>query len=298
MKKKKILIGILSTIIVALLSLIGLFYAGIINIDFLKPDTPAPIIEITPVEKKVQPQRKLWLDNKQINDDYQGEIVFESGLINQPFVQAKDTIDKDGNMYHFYTENGRLVTDDSEYTGNDVYIWTNWKDMTYDYNILGGSVFMDYRNALDDQNVVIYGHHFSVGGGNDPERIKAFTPLEQLLEEANYKGNERLDMILDNETRKYELVCVYQFDINDDFYYDNCQYWRTQYDYDDYSDVVENDYYQTYIDSIKKVQLYDTGVELTTNDKTLTLQTCIGGHAGELYEILVYKLAETQYFED
>lgn len=293
-KSKKILIIIISVLIVLSLGVFGFLKFNESKQEAIVEE--APIEEVKKV-KEEQPYRDVWLKNKAINKDYQGELIFESGLISQPFVYAASVFDENGELYHFYTENGSLVKNSINHNGNDVYIWTDWTTMTYDYNKKGGSIFMDYRNTLYDQNIIIYGHHFSRTSGNDPDRNKAFTPLEKLLEEENYEANKYLDMVLDNQTRKYELACVYQFDINNDYCYDYCQYWRTKYDYDDYADKLEEGYYQKYIDSIKQIELYDTGVELTPDDSTLTLQTCIGGHAGELYEILVFKLIDTILYE-
>lgn len=42
--------------------------------------------------------------------------------------------------------------------------------------------------------------------------------------------------------------------------------------------------------------MYETGVELSENDQTLTLQTCIGGHAGELFEIVVLRQISSQSY--
>lgn len=295
MKAKKRLICILSIILVVLIIFAALLFTGVIDIN---RKIEEPIQEQEVVEEVItQDGRQTWLNNKAINNDYIGEIVFDSNLINKSFVQAKDVYDINGNLYHFYNENGTLVEDPTDYNGNDVYIWTNWKDMSYDYNIEGGSVFMDYRNDLDDQNIIIYGHHFSEAGGNDPERCKAFTPLEKLMEAENYDSNKSLKLILDNETRSYELVAVYKFDINDPIYTDNLQYYRTEYNYDEFEDTSDSTYYQNYIDAMNEVKLYDTGVNLTTQDKTLTLQTCISGLAGSVYEICVFKLVNIETFE-
>ena len=295
MKTKKRLICILSIILVVLIIFAALLFTGVIDIN---RKIEEPIQEQEVVEEVItQDGRQTWLNNKAINNDYIGEIVFDSNLINKSFVQAKDVYDINGNLYHFYNENGTLVEDPTDYNGNDVYIWTNWKDMSYDYNIEGGSVFMDYRNDLDDQNIIIYGHHFSEAGGNDPERCKAFTPLEKLMEVENYDSNKSLKLILDNETRSYELVAVYKFDINDPIYTDNLQYYRTEYNYDEFEDTSDSTYYQNYIDAMNEVKLYDTGVNLTTQDKTLTLQTCISGLAGSVYEICVFKLVNIETFE-
>ena len=295
MKTKKRLICILSIILVVLIIFAALLFTGVIDIN---RKIEEPIQEQEVVEEVItQDGRQTWLNNKAINNDYIGEIVFDSNLINKSFVQAKDVYDINGNLYHFYNENGTLVEDPTDYNGNDVYIWTNWKDMSYDYNIEGGSVFMDYRNDLDDQNIIIYGHHFSEAGGNDPERCKAFTPLEKLMEVENYDSNKSLKLILDNKTCNYELVAVYKFDINDPIYTDNLQYYRTEYNYDEFEDTSDCTYYQNYIDTMNEVKLYDTGVNLTTQDKTLTLQTCISGLAGSVYEICVFKLVNIETFE-
>ena len=289
MKNKKRIIYILLSLIVFFGVILGLLFSGVIDVSDDNPIIEEPIEEV--IEDIKQPYRDLWLENKSINDDYQGEIIFESGLINKSFVQAKSCFDKDGKLYTFYSESGRQITDSTGLTGNDVYIWTNWKDMTYDYDILGGSVFMDYRNELSDQNLIIYGHHFSVQNGHDPERVKAFTPLEKLLESSNYENNKYVNLVLDNKTNKYELVSVYIFDSEKDYYLENCQYWRTEYNYDDYSDTIDDTYYESYIKAISENALYDTGVKLTPEDKTLTLQTCISG-SNTLFEICVFKLID------
>ena len=290
--------NILLIICIALAVFVGILFVGMMQENF-KADETIDEVENLPVEKikKSQPERSIWLSNEDINPDYVGEVIFESGLINKSFVQATDVYDRNGDLYHFYTENGALVTNGDNFNGNDVYIWTNWKDMTYDYNILGGSVFMDYRNNLSDQNIIIYGHHFSEGGGNDPNRVKAFTPLEKLLDEENFKSNNKVKLVLDNETRFYDLAYVYKFDVNNDFYMGKLQYYRTEYNYDEFNDIVDEDYYQNYIDAAETAKLYDTGVKLTTDDKTLTLQTCISNLDGSVYEICVFKQTNIEYYE-
>lgn len=295
-KNKKIFIGIITGLIAILIVVYSLLMSGIIKIDnnTVTPDTPDETI-VEPIEddtNKTDPEtlkkyKDRYNEYKAINPDYVGELFFDSGLINVSFVQAKSVYKPNGEMYKFYTEDGKLVTDPTGYSGNDVYIWTYWKTGEYDYNDNGGSTFLDYLDELSDQNLTIYGHHFSPW--NDPEGTKAFTPLEKLLEEENFKGNETATIVLGDEIRKYEVAAVYIFDYYNDNHVNNMQYWRRAYNYDDYTGVQDDNYYQNYIDTLKTLKLYDTGVELTTNDKTVSLQTCISGHVGELYEIVVLK---------
>ena len=287
--KKKIIL-IVGAVMLALALALGIMISRSYSANEDESDNvPDDTQIITPDqhEQELLQYKEEWTAFHNINNDYIGDIIFDSGLLRVSFVQAKSVFKEDGEMYKFYTENGSLVTDPSGYTGNDVYIWTYWKTGEYDYNDHGGSTFMDYRNEINDQNLIIYGHHFSVW--NDETRQKAFTPLERLLEEENYQNNRYVTLLLANEVRKYELVAVYNFDATDDYYYENMQYWRTSYNYDDYTDTVDDSYYDRYIDAVKQHALYPTGVELSNTDKTMTLQTCISGHTGELFEILVLK---------
>ena len=288
-KTQKILMGVFGTIILCLSIVLGLLLTGAFNPKKpVEPETPPiEVIEIDPGEIEKKKYRENYDSNKEINPDYVGDIFFDSGLLSVNFVQAKSVYKDNGEPYQFYTENGNLVTDPEGYNGNDVYIWTYWKTGEFDYNDNGGSTFMDYRNYLSDQNIIIYGHHFSVW--NDETRSKAFTPLEKFLEKENYEANKYVTLVLEHEIRKYVVAAVYNFDATDDSYFDDFQYWRTNYAYDDYTDTIDNDYYSRYIDNVRRVQLYDTGIEWGTNDRTLTLQTCISGYTGELFEILVLK---------
>ncbi len=271
-----------------------LISAGAISL----PKKTETMPEVDPEDEAAELRRQYRIfydENEAINEDYVGNIMFDSGLINVPFVQARSCYKENGEMYRFYTEEGVLVTDAAEYTGNDVYIWTDWKTGQYDYNTNGGSTFMDYRNVLTDQNLIVYGHHFSAW--NDPTGTKQFTPLEQLLEEENFDKNRYVTVLLEKEIRRYEIAAVYEFNAANEEDYLDLQYWRTNYNYDDYdANAYDADYYQNYIDTVKEIQLYDTGVEWTVNDQTLTLQTCISGHTGELFEIVILKQISSESY--
>lgn len=292
--KKKVIIVIAVMNIIAI-SFATLLYTGVIKLD--KPQVEETINnEVIKEEEKINPYKQIWNDNHNINSDYVGELVFDSKLVEKSFVQAKDVYDSSGKPYTFYTQFGDVVNNVDEYDGNSVYIWMNWKDGTYDYNIEGGSVFMDYRNYLNDQNIIIYGHHFSEGGGNDRERNKSFTPLEKLLKKENYENNKTLKLYLEDEIRSYELAGVYIYDVYDEYCENNLQYYRTEYNYDEFNDIRDDEYYAKYIDAFEKYKLYDTDLSLNTDDKTLTLQTCVSGKDGIEFEICVFKLINTEEY--
>ncbi len=237
--------------------------------------------------------KDLWTKNKNKNNDYIGQITFISNLIDLPFVCPHKGVEE----YNFFDMDGKRVIDISdgcsgrECDGNDIYLKLDWQTMDY---INEGSIFMDYRNSIDDQNIIIYGHHYAPS--YDVERIKMFTPLEKLLEKDNYENNKNLEIVLEDEIRRYEVVYVYIYHLDAENYddYDTLQFYRTNYNYDFYGNADEG-YYQKYIDKLEKVKLYDTGKKLTTNDKTLTLQTCITHKLEEKQIVVCREIERVKY---
>ena len=213
--------------------------------------------------------RNQWLKNKAINPDYVGEIVFDSGLVSLSFVQAKDVYDHEGKPYVFYAQDGSVINEINEYTGNDVYIWKNWKNGEYDRYEEGGSIFMYYRNSLNDQNLIIYGHHFA--RDFDPSGNKQFTPLDILLKEENYEKNSTLKLILDNEIRSYQVCAVLILNAKDE---KHLQIARPDLNYD-LEVEYDPEFVHEYITLIDQLSVYHTGTQIDGHDRFLTLITCI-----------------------
>jgi len=232
-----------------------------------------PVEEVVKEEPKVVEKKeetvdykKIWKENKAINSDYVGQLVFESGLINQPVVQGTD---------------------------NNIYFRTNWKDMSHDEE---GSVFMDARNVPGDQNTIIYGHYVypeyekNTLGRTEVLGDRMFTPLVKLKDQANYEANKYVDLYLENEVVRYEVAVVYHCVLDPEVNYvspvENMYYFLTSY---------SEDYFEKYKQAIYEAAFYQTGVDINYNDKLLTLQTCVEGH-DELLEIVVCKeISRTPY---
>ena len=251
-------------------------------------ETVVPVEEAHPVIDAER--RKQLQEYEAINKDYVGQIVFDSGLIDLPFVQAKDVYDENGKLYKFYDEKGHLVTDPSGFNGNDVYIWTNWKTGKYDYSEEGGSVFMDYRNEPDDQNLIIYGHHYARDW--DPSGSKQFTPLDTLLQEENYQSNKTLKLYLENEVRSYVMTDIFIMDIYNE---KHLQIMRTDMGVDLYGKD-DPDFFESYIPYIRSLSKYDTKEALQKDDRLLTLVTCIQ-HQPQYRQIILCKQTGIESYE-
>ncbi len=245
------------------------------------------IVPANPMDPRL---RKMWLDSEAINPDYVGQIVFDSGLIDLPFVQAKDVYRDDGSLYVFYTKEGQLVQDPTGFSGNDVYIWTNWKTGKYDLYDEGGSVFMDYRNSLEDQNLIIYGHHYA--RDYDPSGLKQFSALDLLLDEENYADNKSLRLILDNEIREYEVAAVFVIDVLDD---DEIQVIRID-PKRDLSGNEDPEYEESFYSLIRALSRYDTGTIIEEDDHLLTLVTCLE-HQPRYRQIIICRETGRELFD-
>ncbi len=166
-----------------------------------------------------------YAENAAVNPEYIGNLKFDGGLLDQNVVQADD---------------------------NEKYLSLAW-DLTESAH---GAAFLDYRNTLDDQNLIIYVHFVYA------DESLMFGPLTQLKEEANYEANKTITLSLENETREYLITDVFYYEMDSD----SLQYYYTYYD---------EDYFNTYYAAVKKADFYDTGETLTMDDHWLSLQTCV-----------------------
>ena len=152
------------------------------------------------------------------------------------------------------------------------------KDNTYYLNYdfekkenTAGWIFLDYRNKLDnsDNNYIIYGHN----------RLdnSMFGTLKNTLNEEWYKNNKYIFFNTTNSYLTYEVFAVYSID-KDDFK-------------SSINSISENDYNNYLKDAIKR-SIYNFNVEVTTQDKIITLYTCTDDN--ESRTILQAKLVQTK----
>ena len=224
---------------------------------------------------------RKWEKNHDKNEDYIAQIVFDSGIIDLPVVQAYNGLyDRNGDYYIFYDDKGNEVKEDKACVdgcngyycdGNDVYLRTDWKSREYS---AFGSNFFDYRNSFEDQNLIIYGHHASRSHFGDKKAQKQqFTILDTLMDEENYKDNAAFSLTFKDQIRNYVIVAVLKIDITDE----RCmQAYRINMDRD-LEGGEDDGFFDEYLMIIEDNECYDTGVSLEKEDRFVTLSTCIEG---------------------
>ena len=165
-------------------------------------------ITISDNNNKINPKIKT------INEDIIGWIIVDNTNINYPIVQ----------------------------TNNNTYYLNH--DLDKNYNSAGW-IFMDYKNQIDDQNLIIYGHH--------RRDNSMFGSIDKLLD-SKKEGNIKL--IIDNKTYIYNIFSIYK--TNKDYNYRNRNYKN----------------FDNKIEEFKKNSIYKFNVDLSSKKQIITLSTC------------------------
>ena len=116
-----------------------------------------------------------------------------------------------------------------------------------------GAIYLDYRDDVDySQNLILYGHNMKNG--------TMFAPIIKYKSEDFWKQNNKIRIYNGPYEYVYEVyaVCAVDADTFDYLYVD----FETQEDF------------LSYVNKIKDKALYKTDMEISENDKIITLSTC------------------------
>ncbi len=128
-----------------------------------------------------------------------------------------------------------------------------------------GSVFLDYRNKVDDRKIIIYGH-------NSQNVYTEFNMLENYLDWNYYLNHSDIYFRTLNERSHYLIFSVYVAIA--DYRYINLEFTTDQYNY--------------HLQYLKGQSIYDTGISVDSDDEIIVLQTCYFNPVGS-YLIIIGK---------
>lgn len=164
------------------------------------------------------------------------------------------TIDNYRKDYNNQDIIGELVIANSNFkeivvqTNDNEFYLNHLVDKTY--NRLG-SIFMDYRNTVDDRKIIIYGH-------NSEDIYTEFNLLENYLNFDYYKEHQDIYFKTINNNYHYKVFSV--FIVINDYRYINLNF--------------SDDEYNKHLNYLKEQSVYDTYVDVNDNDEIIVLQTC------------------------
>jgi len=123
-----------------------------------------------------------------------------------------------------------------------------------------GTLFVDYRNSLNpaSTNVIIYGHHM--------KNKTMFYELMNYQDKSFYEEHKMISFDTLYGRGKYEIVAVIlskAYSIEDEVF-----------KYYDFIEASTEEEYNEFMQNIRQLQLYDTGVESRFGDQLITLSTC------------------------
>lgn len=200
----------------------------------------------------------LWIkeniERNKIIQDLQDTISIDENIdnANKYNIDFNRLKEKNNDTVAWFKINGT----DIEYpvvktTNNDFYL-THSFDKSYNSS---GWAFMDYKNKCDgtDKNMIIYGHNRRDGG--------MFATLKNILtdEWQNNEDNFTIPFITENTKEEYKVFSVYKIE-KEDFYITT-----------NFNNDTE---FEDFINKIKSRSDKNFGLEVTKNDKLLTVSTC------------------------
>ena len=149
-----------------------------------------------------------------LNEDIIGWLIVDNTSINYPVVQGKNN--------EFYLNH----------------------DLDKNYNSAGW-IFMDSENSLDDQNIIIYGHHRRDGS--------MFGSIDNLL---NKNKGGKIKLLINNKEINYNIFSIY----------------KTEKEYN-YREKNYNNFNKK-IEEFKKRSLIKYNVDIKSKNQIITLSTC------------------------
>ena len=127
-------------------------------------------------------------------------------------------------------------------------------------NTINGWVFMDFRNNSDlsDKNTIFYGHNLL--------NKTSFGSIANIFTDNWYNTSNHKIMIKNNmQINTYEVFSIYYID-------PEVYYLQTSF-FDDNS-------YMEFLNTLKSRSKYNYGIQLSSNDRIITLSTCTDDNKG------------------
>lgn len=199
-----------------------------------------------------------WLkenkQNKNIIQDISNTVSIDENLDNKDKydIDFESLKQKNNDIIAWIKVNGTEIEYPVVKTTNNDYYMNHSFDKSYNS---AGWIFIDYRNKLDgeDKNMVIYGHNRRDGS--------IFGTLKNILTEEWYNNekNYLIPFITESDKSAYQVFSIYRIEKED--------YYIT-------TNFKDDEEYEKFLDTIKARSIKDFGVEVTRQDRIITLSTC------------------------
>ena len=179
---------------------------------------------------------------------------FEDTIKNED-IPEEEVIDENKPNY-INNQVGYIKIDDTnidallmQYTDNDYYLT---HDENGNYSIFG-SIYMDYRNNIDDKKILIFGHN------TKNAKVSPFKDLEKYGNESFYQNHSIINLELNGTLHQYKIFSVI---VTSNKSNKHMKLGFKDNEWEEHLNWLVND------------SIYDTNTDVNTNDFIITLQTC------------------------
>ena len=155
---------------------------------------------------------------------------------------------------------------------NEYYLDHNY-DQEYDKN---GSIFMDKDcdAAHPNDNMIIYGHHMKSG--------KMFGNLNMYAKESFYKEHPSISFDTIYEEGTYDIMYVFRSKIYSEE--------EIVFKYYKFIDATSENEFDSNMEEMAALSLYDTGIKAKYGDRLITLSTCDYEEANGRFVVVAKKV--------
>lgn len=253
--------------------IVSRWYVQNLKIRYLSQD----IVSSTDIVEKEDDEidNNLEIENAGNSDSNSDNVYYPNDYwdyLNVPFMEVNfdELISKNSDTVGWIKVDGTKVNypivqaEDNDYYLNHAF---NGNDNA------GGWIFADYRVDFEDfgKNTIIYGHNMN--------NKTMFGSIPSMLKSSYLNNNEDkyIKISTPNNNSVWKVFSVYT--IEPEVYY-----LRTNF---------KTEAYQIFLDTIKKRSTYDFDIDLTTDDKIITLSTC--NDAGNKRVVVHAKMINIEY---
>lgn len=171
--------------------------------------------------------------------------------------RGENLFEKNSDMICWLDIEGTEISYPVMYTPDDPEYYLH-RDFDGEYSY-SGMPFLDSRCDIDkSSNLIIYGHN-----------MKNSTMFSRLLNYEDYdfwKEHRYIDIKTKDGERKYEIIAAYRTEIQEKS--------SSAFRYYSFTDTDKASEYDEYLQGIKKLALYDTGLSAEYGTQLMTLSTC------------------------
>ncbi|MBO4846787.1 MAG: class B sortase [Lachnospiraceae bacterium] len=254
-RKRKIMVALLSVVALACIGYLIFYYTMYAKNDAEYSDL-SELIDDTVTSK-----------------EYSVNIVHEDKTIPPVLKKYEKLYQKNKKLVGWLKIEGTNIDYPVMQTVNNEYYLDHNYNQEYDKN---GSIFMDKDcdAAHPNDNMIIYGHHMKSG--------KMFGNLNLYSKEEYYKEHPSIMFDTIYEEGTYDIMYVFRSRIYSEE--------EIVFKYYKFIDATSEDEFNSNMDEMAAISLYDTGVTAHYGDKLITLSTCDYNEANGRFVVVAKKV--------